>query len=610
MTDLEFQAWLEQPSAIRGLFVEITVKDLTGIYGTAGTEVVIYISTTGYITKDSLVSFNPVIANAISLTESISIDGSTSFSFGDIEVNNASGELDSWLDNTKFVWVNRSIKVYLGDPFWATDTLAAFHAKFVLVFDGVVTDIDSRSRETLNIKVNDKLQRLNTALTENKLGTYGTWAGGQPNQDTIKPLVFGEVFNITPLSIDPSKLEYMFNDGEAESVIEIRSNGIPIYNTIGVTAGPLCTATVTGTNIITCASTNKLVPGKPVVFAGTVFGNIVAGTTYYIKSIVSVNQFTVSATVDGVNLVLSTASGSMTTDLIRAAITNSTGKFTLYYPPAAGGACTMSVQGVKKSVNLTTGALESTYRNNIASLIALIVTQYGKTDKFTVNDLDIGVNSNLLNFSTTYTQAVGTYISDRSNILTVCQELASSVGAQLFINRKGKLQLLRLEVPTTTPSFTITDNEILHHSLSISNKTSVVAATSIGYVKNWTVQTDLITAIPTVHKTNYETEWYSKTIVDTAVQSTYVLSAEPVQKDTMLITGVDAAAEALRLNNYFKVPKIVYSFTGTSKLLSLILGQSVILKHNRFGLVDGKAGQVISLSPNWIDSTITVEVII
>ena len=76
------------------------------------------------------------------------------------------------------------------------------------------------------------------------------------------------------------------------------------------------TLTVTGTtvttNLITCSSTIGLLPGREVIFSGTTFGNIVAGTTYYVRSVDSLTQFTISTTpYDGSAVVLTTATGSM-----------------------------------------------------------------------------------------------------------------------------------------------------------------------------------------------------------------------------------------------------------------------------------------------------------
>ncbi len=515
-----YQTWLETPSAIRGILVEVVVSaynSSTSVWE----DTTLYLSNIGYLTQDSLTSYIPVIVGGATFTEALSIDGGLSMSFGDLEISNTNGEYDDWLDSSKYIWVNKPIQIYYGDPFVQSADLATLHSTtFEKIFDGLVADIDTRSRTSINIKVRDKLERLNTPLTENKIGTYGTWAQGQTNQDTIKQIIFGEVHNITPVLIDPSTLEYLINDGITESIIEVRDNGVPT----------------------TLGSTNL-----------------------------------------------------------------TTGKFTLLHPSA--GQLTVSVQGVKNTVAVSTGTyVPGTYSNLIAKLIALIVTQYGSIDnRLALSDIDF---TNFNTFNTANPQPAGVAVLDRENVLTICNSLANSVGAQIYFTRLGKLQLLQLGIYTTDTPVSIGTSDMLFHTLEISSRTSVVAATKLGYCKNWTVQSGLVTNIPMAHREMFDTEWYTTTITDTAVKNAYKLNSDPVQKDTYLLKGTDATTEATRLNNYFKVARTVFKFTGTSRLLNLKLGQEVVITHPRFGLSAGKSGQVVTLTPNWLRSTIDVEVII
>ena len=71
------------------------------------------------------------------------------------------------------------------------------------------------------------------------------------------------------------------------------------------------TASTVTTNILTTASTAGFYLGMPIQFYGVVFGNIVAGTTYYVRTIVANTSFTVSATLGGGDFVLATATGTM-----------------------------------------------------------------------------------------------------------------------------------------------------------------------------------------------------------------------------------------------------------------------------------------------------------
>jgi hypothetical protein len=538
--------WLEDSQSIKIVLVVLTIKVYTG--GT-WTDTPIYISNAAYITDNGVTVFNPIIKGDVTFSEGISDTGGISITYGDIGIANPNGEYDEYLDNSKYIWTNGSIEMYYGDPTWTCSNLADITSnKFLKIFDGTIGDIDSRNITTLNIKIRDKLQRLNTPLTTYKLGVSGYWAGGQLNVDTIRPVIFGEVFNVEPLLIDPSSLQYLFNHNyyvevtntgsvSSEKVIEVRDNGVPIYN-------------------------DALQSGAYTVPANSVF--------------------------------------------------------TLLKQPA--GTITASIQGIADSFNFTTGGVVSNaYSNNIASFIGIIVTKFGKkATRFTATDLDL---ANLYDFSTTCPQPIGAAIFDRQNVLEVCQSMVESVGAQLFVTRTGKLQILRYDGVGYTTGITIStisESDIIYNSLSISNKLPVVASVKVGYCKNWTVQTGLVSAIPQYHKDSFATEWLTITAVptDNAVitkLANYKLDTDPVQKNTLLITTADATAEANRLLALYSTQKTIYKFTGGPRLLQLLLGQKITLTHSRFNLYNagnGVTGQVVGLTPNWTKSSVDVEVLI
>lgn len=540
------QAWLEDPSSIRSIFIVATVLYDSSGTGTSYVSTPLYFSSDGLLTSDGLISFNPIITGTVGLTESISQDGGISMAFGDISLVNKNGELDTYFDVNRYIWANQSIQVYYGDPSWAASStdFTTSTTKFKLIFNGVIDDIDSRSYTEATIKVRDKLEKLNNPLTEDKLGTaVGTWVNAAQNADSIKPLVFGEVFNMTPLLMDPNNGggRYMVNDGPISELIEIRDNGVPIYQA--------------GNSVFT------------------------------------------GATVD-----------------------IATGTFILTYPPV--GAITASVKGTTDSINLSTGALvTASYSNTIAKLVALIVTQHGPSNsRLVAADLDL---VNLAAFDTANPDPVGVVITDRENILNVCQSLASSVGAQLYFTKEGKLQLLQYGIgvtPAADPTITVgvtapvTDSDIIFNSISVAGKIPMLGACKIGYCKNWTVQEGLLTSIPADHKDLYADEWLSVTVNQNATKVTnFKLNVDPPQLDTLLLTTADATAEATRLVTFYNIPRVIYKFTGTPRLLSLRLGQQIYLAHSRFNLYNagaGVLGQVVTLSPNWTTGYIDVEVLI
>lgn len=94
--------------------------------------------------------------------------------------------------------------------------------------------------------------------------------------------------------------------------------GYPNKPTVQVNLPVITTAaTVTQTtNEITCLTTVGFTINRPVTFSGiSVFGGIVEGVTYYVKSIIDITTFTISSTPNGPTLSLTSGTGLMNVTL-------------------------------------------------------------------------------------------------------------------------------------------------------------------------------------------------------------------------------------------------------------------------------------------------------
>lgn len=206
MTDAQFIAWLREPGRARVVLVEVSPA-------IGGTPTLMYLSDRHYTTSagetPAHTSYTACITGDVSISESLNIDGAASISTGDIELENSAGQRDDWLT---YVWANAPVEVFMGDATWP-------RADFRKMFVGVVNTLESRSRDVLNLTLQDKLQRLNQPISEQLLG------GGTANKDALLPLVFGEAHNISPLLVDPATLEYQAHNGQIEDVVEVRDNG-------------------------------------------------------------------------------------------------------------------------------------------------------------------------------------------------------------------------------------------------------------------------------------------------------------------------------------------------------------------------------------------------
>lgn len=274
------------------------------------------------------------------------------------------------------------------------------------------------------------------------------------------------------------------------------------------------------------------------------------------------------------------------------------GKFNLSQSPY--GQITCSVQGHKRS---------GVYYNDIANLIKETVKFYGPTDtRFTDSDIDL---ANFTAFSAAHPEYVGIYAKSGENILTLCNQLANSVGAQLTMTGTGLLRLVQLSIPGTGTAYTIDLNDVEEDSVFISSKPEVEAATKLGYAKNWTVQTGTIAGgVPSNNISLFEEEWLYTTVVNSTTASDYKLSGETKEEPTMLLNKTQAESETTRRNNLWNQARYVYSMKAYAHMLPLELGDAITLKDNRFGLGAGKTGICISLQKDWLRNRVAVGVLI
>lgn len=505
---VNYQTWLETPNVVRVIIAQVQAI----ISGSLTTR---YIATHG-VTVDST-PYTPIISNNIEIDESISVDYAASISYGDIEIANHNGEYDTWLND---IWANKSIKLYVGPYISGNSTITDYQQ----IFDGIIVDIDSKSRTKLNIKIRDKLEKLNTSISEVLLGNYyhgnvladNSVAYQNQYKTTLKPLVFGEVHNITPLLTDPTMLEYMVCLEAVEQILEVRDNGIPVlFTTVG--------------------STTTIPPGS----------------------------------------------------------------FQLLASPV--GTVTCSVQGVKRTINIGAGTISATFNASVSNTIATILKVFGNTVAYTEIDTS--------SFGSLGTAPVGIYINNRVNVLQQCQDMAKSSGLILSTTRLGVLKLIDLKIPTSA-TVTITDSDIILNSLSISQRLDISAGIRLGYARNWTVQTGLVTAIPQQHKDLYAEEWLESVQIDATTKTNYGITVEPTLETTYLIDKVSADTLALNKLNLFKARRKIMSMTCTAKQLSIQVGDAVTLNSSRFNLAGGVLGLVISTKPNWIRGTIDIGILL
>lgn len=275
---------------------------------------------------------------------------------------------------------------------------------------------------------------------------------------------------------------------------------------------------------------------------------------------------------------------------------NAAGTFRLLASPV--GTITASVQGCKAG---------GTYRATAGALIPHIAKTWG-TQPLSSGDVD---TATFATFDAAHTQALGLYLSDRANVLAVCQQLAASVGAQIAFNAAGQLTVRKIDLPAAGTPGSVTASDIVQHSLALAQRPPIAAAVKLGYCRNYTVQSGLQSGIPPEHAELFGQEWLTATASNSTTAATYKLpEAPPEQTDTALQATAAAEAEAARRLTLWGTRRRVIAYQGAPSTLLHQVGAAQTITHSRFGLAAGVTGQVIKRVVNWMTLRTQVEVLL
>lgn len=197
ISDDDFQAWLTRSGELRCVLVEAKAYS-------SGSETTRYLSNLAYISHgsdspahtayDDIVLDLPGFSNRLELSPS---EIRNTVAWGDVIVDNADGERDSWLNDG---WDGRALTLYLGSPDWPK-------SDFRVILAGRTADITARESGQLALKIRDKDWALNVPIQTATLG------GADASKDQLIPLAFGQVFNAEPVLHTASLHKYQFHDG-------------------------------------------------------------------------------------------------------------------------------------------------------------------------------------------------------------------------------------------------------------------------------------------------------------------------------------------------------------------------------------------------------------
>jgi hypothetical protein len=198
---------------------------------------------------------------------------------------------------------------------------------------------------------------------------------------------------------------------------------------------------------------------------------------------------------------------------------------------------------------------------------------------------------------TAATYDCGYWVTDSGDTtgIAVMDALSNSVGAWWGVDRLGKFRMGQIVAPLSGNSIgTLTAIDIIKiDRVRSSDQGGGVPSwqVKLNYARMFTVQSDLAAAVPTALKSDRAEEWRTVLANDASIKTQWPKAVE-VELNTHLISATDAAAEATRRLNLYKVRRD--TLQARVKLpdalaASIDLGATVMVQLNRFGMSAGKA---------------------
>jgi hypothetical protein len=150
---------------------------------------------------------------------------------------------------------------------------------------------------------------------------------------------------------------------------------------ISVTYGGAPFALQSGTTSMTVSqATTNLQVGQPIMFAGTAFGGVTAATssiTYYIASVPSTTTFTLSTTLGGATIALTTTTGTMVANIgpkpiLMISGTTSSNQLAMYTYTVTATTATTNLITIANTYPLAVG-MPVVFSSNLGNLVANVV---------------------------------------------------------------------------------------------------------------------------------------------------------------------------------------------------------------------------------------------
>ena len=255
--------------------------EITACVDTSGTLQKFYVSDGRFVTKATDTpahqSFDESIIDPGSLGITAFSDGrtggSTKLETGELILANIDGQYDNWIN---YSFDGRPITIYSGT------SGANYPAGFVKVFTGTMESIDALWDKII-IRMRDKQFVFSTPLLATKYAGNNTAPNGVEGavgdiKDTLKPRIYGRVFNAPCTPVNTSKLIYQISDIALNSIDAVYDKGAALTAGADFATNALLQAATPATStFITCKAEGMFRLGS--TQAGTITADATQGAT-------------------------------------------------------------------------------------------------------------------------------------------------------------------------------------------------------------------------------------------------------------------------------------------------------------------------------------------
>lgn len=183
--------------------------------------------------------------------------------------------------------------------------------------------------------------------------------------------------------------------------------------------------------------------------------------------------------------------------------------------------------------------------------------------------------------------AAGFFANQETGMLSALDDLADSIGAHFGFNRQGLFTVGRLTEPLETATESFDDSAIV--SLEREPSALPIWRQKLGYARYWRPLSDgeSATGLGAEARSDLTASHRYAGASDPAIQIRHKLAGD-IQKDGLLATEPDAAAEAARRLALFGTARDLFRVRVKTRPYSLTLGSTIRITYPRHGLAGGR----------------------